>query len=97
MELIQANKIYEELCKTTFVHKKNNEYNVFYNVLHTIWEQNSMSENTEHFTERCAKKIMIKMYDFYNDSERKFDTMDYAEKRDIFTKFANEELEKCKN
>ncbi|MDD3602475.1 MAG: hypothetical protein PHZ17_04055 [Sulfurovum sp.] len=96
MEIIQANKIYDELCKTTFVHKPNGGYNILYNVLNFIWDQNSMNEDTKYYTENCARKIMVKMYDFYNDSEAKFDLMEHSQKWDIFLDFAYEKLDECK-
>jgi len=94
MEIIRANEIYKELCQTTFVCK--NEYTIFYDVLNYIWDQNSMNEDTDHYTERCAKRIMVQMYDHYNDREVYFDSMNRLDKFEYFKEFAYQKLDECR-
>ena len=94
MEVVNMPDLFTEIQKKNGVGVKDNpKYGFIVNVLSDIWDDNSMREDTTKFTKVNAKRIMIKLYDLYNDNESENEALDEGEMRKLFKKHANAILE----
>ena len=71
-------------------------YNFFQNVLMKYWDMNHDDSNEELLSKKNAKNLLVKMYEYYNEREAFYDSMNEKEKRDLFTEFVDKQLELLK-
>ena len=93
MEVINMPGLAEELQGVGVGLLDSAKYEVIISVLGKVWEENAMGEDTDKFTRDNAQRLMVRLYDHYNDNESENDESDPSELREMLKAYAYINLE----